>query len=236
MSSRLPEIAWRQTPNSVALARPITTYCVRNFRHVASRRRRAGAPMAAETRIACAKSHRSSPTTRYAEVTVSTTQRRGASMVDNSMTGTFQINLPKDLLSEAKRATKTKRAMNSVSRVGAILGLSRAFPRCWSARTSTADRRSRPGCRGRCRVFGAVRDRLQFSDLKSNPADLRAASALPWAYGGGVHALGSSCLRKPALSIRRHRRTRDFPVLPRPGGYPRDGRFRDRFPLRRRRR
>ena len=27
-------------------------------------------------------------------------------MVDNSMTGTFQINLPKDLLSEAKRAAK----------------------------------------------------------------------------------------------------------------------------------
>ena len=29
-------------------------------------------------------------------------------MADNSMTGTFQINLPKDLLSESKRATKTK--------------------------------------------------------------------------------------------------------------------------------
>jgi hypothetical protein len=27
-------------------------------------------------------------------------------MVDNSMTGTYQINLPKDLLSEAKRAPK----------------------------------------------------------------------------------------------------------------------------------
>jgi hypothetical protein len=29
-------------------------------------------------------------------------------MVDESMTGTFQISLPKDLLSEAKRATKGK--------------------------------------------------------------------------------------------------------------------------------
>jgi hypothetical protein len=29
-------------------------------------------------------------------------------MVDNSMTGTYQISLPKDLLSESKRATKTK--------------------------------------------------------------------------------------------------------------------------------
>jgi len=27
-------------------------------------------------------------------------------MADNSMTGTFQLNLPKDLLSEAKRAPK----------------------------------------------------------------------------------------------------------------------------------
>ena len=29
-------------------------------------------------------------------------------MADNSMTGNFQINLPKDLLSEAKRASKPK--------------------------------------------------------------------------------------------------------------------------------
>ena len=29
-------------------------------------------------------------------------------MVDNSMTGTYQINLPKDLLSESKRAVKPK--------------------------------------------------------------------------------------------------------------------------------
>ncbi len=29
-------------------------------------------------------------------------------MADNSMTGTFQISLPKDLLSESKRATKPK--------------------------------------------------------------------------------------------------------------------------------
>jgi hypothetical protein len=29
-------------------------------------------------------------------------------MVDNSMTGTFQINLPKDLLSEAKRVPKPR--------------------------------------------------------------------------------------------------------------------------------
>jgi hypothetical protein len=29
-------------------------------------------------------------------------------MADNSMTGTYQINLPKDLLSESKRATKVK--------------------------------------------------------------------------------------------------------------------------------
>jgi hypothetical protein len=29
-------------------------------------------------------------------------------MADNSMTGTFQLNLPKDLLSEAKRTHKPK--------------------------------------------------------------------------------------------------------------------------------
>lgn len=29
-------------------------------------------------------------------------------MVDNSMTGTFQINLPKDLLSESERAPRPK--------------------------------------------------------------------------------------------------------------------------------
>jgi len=29
-------------------------------------------------------------------------------MADNSMTGTFQLNLPKDLLSEAKRTSKAK--------------------------------------------------------------------------------------------------------------------------------
>jgi hypothetical protein len=29
-------------------------------------------------------------------------------MADNSMTGTFQLNLPKDLLSEAKRASALK--------------------------------------------------------------------------------------------------------------------------------
>jgi hypothetical protein len=29
-------------------------------------------------------------------------------MADNSMTGAFQLNLPKDLLSEAKRAPKAK--------------------------------------------------------------------------------------------------------------------------------
>jgi hypothetical protein len=29
-------------------------------------------------------------------------------MVDNSMTGSFQVNLPKDLLSEANRASKSK--------------------------------------------------------------------------------------------------------------------------------
>jgi hypothetical protein len=32
----------------------------------------------------------------------------GACMADNSMTGTFQINLPKDLLLEANRASKAK--------------------------------------------------------------------------------------------------------------------------------
>src|ERR1700674_2587357 len=32
----------------------------------------------------------------------------GASMADSSMTGTFQINLPKDLLLEANRASKAK--------------------------------------------------------------------------------------------------------------------------------
>ncbi len=30
-------------------------------------------------------------------------------MADNSMTGAFQLNLPKDLLSEAKRAPKAKK-------------------------------------------------------------------------------------------------------------------------------
>jgi len=29
-------------------------------------------------------------------------------MIDDSMTGTFQISLPKDLLAEAKRATKER--------------------------------------------------------------------------------------------------------------------------------
>jgi hypothetical protein len=29
-------------------------------------------------------------------------------MIDDSMTGTFQLNLPKDLLSEAKRSVKVK--------------------------------------------------------------------------------------------------------------------------------
>jgi len=29
-------------------------------------------------------------------------------MVDNSITGSFQVSLPKDLLSEAKRASKVK--------------------------------------------------------------------------------------------------------------------------------
>ena len=29
-------------------------------------------------------------------------------MVDNSMTGTFQINLPEDLLTESRRASKPK--------------------------------------------------------------------------------------------------------------------------------
>ena len=29
-------------------------------------------------------------------------------MADNSMTGTFQLNLPKELLSEAKRQSKSK--------------------------------------------------------------------------------------------------------------------------------
>jgi hypothetical protein len=33
-------------------------------------------------------------------------------MADNSMTGTFQLNLPKDLLSEAKRASKPKPELN----------------------------------------------------------------------------------------------------------------------------
>lgn len=32
-------------------------------------------------------------------------------MIDDSMTGTFQISLPKDLLAEAKQATKEKRDM-----------------------------------------------------------------------------------------------------------------------------
>jgi hypothetical protein len=32
----------------------------------------------------------------------------GVSMVDNSMTGTFQIDLPQDLLSESKRVPKPK--------------------------------------------------------------------------------------------------------------------------------
>jgi hypothetical protein len=42
---------------------------------------------------------------------VSRYQRRNDgvfSMADNSMTGTFQLNLPKDLLSEAKRAPRAK--------------------------------------------------------------------------------------------------------------------------------
>jgi hypothetical protein len=35
-------------------------------------------------------------------------RRWSCSMVDKSMTGTFQINLPKELLSEAKRQPKPK--------------------------------------------------------------------------------------------------------------------------------
>jgi hypothetical protein len=37
------------------------------------------------------------------------TSSTGVSMADNSMTGTFQINLPKDLLTEAKRIPKVKK-------------------------------------------------------------------------------------------------------------------------------
>jgi len=40
--------------------------------------------------------------------TLLTTTPHGVLMADNTMTGTFQINLPKDLLSEAKRAAKPK--------------------------------------------------------------------------------------------------------------------------------
>jgi hypothetical protein len=36
------------------------------------------------------------------------TLNHGVSMIDDSTTGTFQVNLPKDLLSEAKRSTKVK--------------------------------------------------------------------------------------------------------------------------------
>jgi hypothetical protein len=32
----------------------------------------------------------------------------GVSMIDDSTTGTFQVNLPKELLSEAKRSAKVK--------------------------------------------------------------------------------------------------------------------------------
>jgi hypothetical protein len=35
--------------------------------------------------------------------------RRESSMVDKSMTGTFQINLPKDLVSESRRQPKPKK-------------------------------------------------------------------------------------------------------------------------------
>src|SRR5258708_9303600 len=60
-----------------------------------------------ETTITCAGSHLPQGGTRYAEVTY---QRfnDGASMADNSMTGTFQIDFPKDLLSESKRAPQPK--------------------------------------------------------------------------------------------------------------------------------
>jgi hypothetical protein len=38
----------------------------------------------------------------------STTSSNGVSMADSSMTGAFQLNLPKDLLSESKRVPKVK--------------------------------------------------------------------------------------------------------------------------------
>src|ERR1700733_15149032 len=60
-----------------------------------------------ETTITCTASHLLERRTRYAEVRYQRLND-GASMTDNSMTGTFQINLPKDLLSESKRATKVK--------------------------------------------------------------------------------------------------------------------------------
>ena len=40
--------------------------------------------------------------------TLDSSSLNGAAMVDKSMTGTFQLNLPKDLLMEAKRQPKPK--------------------------------------------------------------------------------------------------------------------------------
>jgi hypothetical protein len=58
------------------------------------------------TSIACDASHLGTRRARYAA------DRQfhldGVFMVDKSMTGTFQLNLPKDLLSEAKRQPKPK--------------------------------------------------------------------------------------------------------------------------------
>jgi hypothetical protein len=56
--------------------------------------------------IACNASHLGARRSRYADRQFS--NRSGVSMVDKSMTGTFQLNLPKELLSESKRQPKPK--------------------------------------------------------------------------------------------------------------------------------
>jgi hypothetical protein len=57
--------------------------------------------------IACDASHPAARCSRYADRhSQSATE---SSMVDKSMTGTFQINLPKDLVSESRRQPKPKK-------------------------------------------------------------------------------------------------------------------------------
>jgi hypothetical protein len=57
--------------------------------------------------IACGASHLAARRSRYAARTL--VNLDGVSMMDKSMQGSYQINLPKDLLSEARKQPKPKK-------------------------------------------------------------------------------------------------------------------------------